>query len=467
MFLLDNNYPNRVALVCDDGTYVTYKELNDLIEKFSYNLTQKSLIFLLCKNDIDSIICYLTALRVGAVPLLLSENINKEQLNNLIKIYNPKYIFSKKTFVKNTYSIKNRLNKSNIFICDNYNDYKVHKDLALLLTTSGSTGSPKLVKLTKLNLISNAKSISEFLGINFKDRAITSLPFHYSYGLSVINSHLYSGGSIFLSSSSMIEEKFWIDINEHNITSIAGVPYNYEMMLRLGIKNLNIPTVKKMTQAGGKLDLKKIKQVNTSLIKKEIDFYIMYGQTEATARISFLPCEDISSKPNSIGISIPGGSLSLHDEKGIKIYESLIVGEMVYEGPNVFMGYANSITDLSIGDVKYGKLKTGDLAYFDEDGYYFIKGRKSRFVKVFGNRISLDYLEEIIIKKGFETAIIAEDDKIIIYLKNKEGLLIPDFRKEISEYLGINMVAIYAIAIKHFPRHESGKINYQELKRIS
>ena len=463
MFLINNSQPEKTAIVCDNGDTISYGKLKKLINSFSIYFKERSIVFLIGSNNVSSLVCYFAALESGVVPLLLSENINDEQLNDLIDIYSPKYIFSKKTFSNSIYSLRAKVEEGHLFLRNKALDISIHKDLALLLTTSGSTGSPKLVKLTKENIKSNAESISEYLKIGYDDRAITSLPFNYSYGLSVINSHLFSGGSIVLSNSSMMEEKFWKSINDYSVTSIAGVPYNYEMMLRLGIDNLDIPTIKKMTQAGGKLDYQKAKKVNDFLQLKGIDFYTMYGQTEATARISYLPCGNIDKKPNSIGIPIPGGRLWLENEEGLKISNSKIVGEMIYEGLNVSMGYAESKEDLSIGDVNKGILRTGDLAYYDEDGYYFIEGRNNRFVKVFGNRISLDSLEKLITIKGFDSVATGVDDKIVIYVIEEPNLSVAELRKEISESIGINMVAIKVTPIDDFPRLGSGKINYKAL----
>ncbi len=463
MFLINNSQPEKTAIVCDNGDTISYGKLKKLINSFSIYFKERSIVFLIGSNNVSSLVCYFAALESGVVPLLLSENINDEQLNDLIDIYSPKYIFSKKTFSNSIYSLRAKVEEGHLFLRNKALDISIHKDLALLLTTSGSTGSPKLVKLTKENIKSNAESISEYLKIGYDDRAITSLPFNYSYGLSVINSHLFSGGSIVLSNSSMMEEKFWKSINDYSVTSIAGVPYNYEMMLRLGIDNLDIPTIKKMTQAGGKLNYQKSKKVNDSLQLKGIDFYTMYGQTEATARISYLPCGNIDKKPNSIGIPIPGGRLWLENEEGLKISNSKIVGEMIYEGLNVSMGYAESKEDLSIGDVNKGILRTGDLAYYDEDGYYFIEGRNNRFVKVFGNRISLDSLEKLITTKGFDSVATGVDDKIVIYVIEVPNLSVAELRKEISESIGINMVAIKVTPIDDFPRLDSGKINYKAL----
>jgi len=464
MFLINDDHIDKTAVVCNDGSLVTYKELKKLVEDFGNNLESRSLLFLLGANNLESLVCYLSCLEYDSVPLLLSESINDAQLSNLIDVYRPKYIFSKRILNNDSFSLQANFDKSSLFLNEKAHKTNLHNDLALLSTTSGSTGSPKLVKLTKKNIQSNAESISDYLEIGWEDRAITSLPFNYSYGMSIINSHLFSGGSIVLSSLSMMEEDFWRSINDFSVTSLAGVPFHYEMMLRLGIDNLNIPTIKKMTQAGGKLNYKKAIKLNNSLQIKGIDFYIMYGQTEATSRISYLPCKSVEMKPNSIGIPIPGGKLWLENQKGIKISNSKVIGEMIYEGPNVSMGYAESIKDLSANDVNNGILKTGDLAYFDEEGYYFLEGRKKRFIKVFGNRISLDSLEKLIATMGFEVITTGEDDKIVIYVKESPGLSIKDLRREVSESIGINMIAIELIPVNDFPRFESGKINYNSLK---
>ena len=236
--------------------------------------------------------------------------------------------------------------------------------------------------MTKKNLISNAKSISKYLDIKSNDRAISSLPLNYSYGLSVINTHLNSGASIVLTNSSMMERDFWYLINKHSVTSLAGVPYNYEMILRLGIDRLKIPSIKKMTQAGGKLSYDKINRINANLKQKNISFYTMYGQTEATARISYLAPDDIDKKPGSIGKAIPAGKMWLQGKKGKVIEETDSIGELVYSGDNVSMGYALSLSDLMLGDKNKGILRTGDLARCDSDGYFFIEGSINRFIKI-------------------------------------------------------------------------------------
>ena len=461
MFLSNVDNLNDVALIEGNGSIITYSDLYRHVREFSTFFDDKHLVFLIGENNFATIVCYLSAVESGVVPLLLGSMINQNQLNNLIDVYKPKYIFQKKSRPSNDLNLLSNYREYGLFIRSKSKGIKLHPKLALLLTTSGSTGSPKLVRLTKKNLISNAKSISKYLDIGFDDRAITSLPYNYSYGLSVINSHLYSGGSVVLTNASMMERDFWHLVKKFSVTSFAGVPYNYEMILRLGVDKLAISSINKMTQAGGRLDFNKIEKINDSLKSKNIKFYIMYGQTEATARMSYLPPEDINRKPDSVGIPIPNGKLWIEDSEGGIIEQSDRVGELIYSGENVSMGYARSIIDLELGDKNVGILKTGDLARFDSEGYFFIEGSNNRFVKLFGNRIALDSLEKIVSNKGFESVATGEDKKIVIHVISNPKLSKDSLRSEISEIIGINHVAIKINVISEFPRLDNGKIDYK------
>ena len=463
MFLSEVNNANNVALIESNGNEVTYSDLYKCILEFSNFFAGRHLIFIIGESDLATIVSYLSSIESNIVPLLLSSKINNKLLANLIDIYKPKYIFKKKSKPYKGFQALSTYKGYSLFIGIKYEEIKLHNDLALLLTTSGSTGSPKLVRLTKKNLLSNAKSICSFLQITSNDRAISSLPFNYSYGLSVINSHLSCGGSIVLSNTSMMERDFWNLIKKHLVTSIAGVPYNYEMILRLGIEKLELTSVKKMTQAGGRLNSKKIDIINQSLSLKNINFYIMYGQTEATARIAYLPPEDINRKLGGIGKPIPGGKLWIEDIKGNIIDKNNVIGELVYSGENVSMGYADSLKDLELGDSNSGTLKTGDLARFDNEGYFFIEGSNNRFVKLFGNRISLDSVEKIVLDNGFENVVTGNAKKIDIYVIDSQSLSLEMLRAKISEVIGINKIAINVNKIDEFPRLNNGKIDYSLL----
>lgn len=469
MVFVNKSFPNKVALINENGSELTYAKLNEEIKRFGGWLRKGAVIFVVGECDYPAVLCYLASLDVGAVPLLLGSSICKEQLTSLIEVYDPQFVFYKNQHGREIGNAK--------LICqeDLYGLYTrldaavsvLHPNLALLLTTSGSTGSPKLVRLTHHNLLANSVSISSYLNINVDDRAITSLPFNYSYGLSVINSHLYAGASLVLTNCSMMSPQFWRLIQDYSVTSFAGVPYNYEILLKLRFGNIKIPSVRKITQAGGKLEQEKIRHIYTICQEKNISFYSMYGQTEATARIAYLPTEDTVRKLGSIGIAIPNGRLWLENSEGGVISESDVVGELIYEGPNVSLGYAESRDDLKLGDVNQGVLRTGDLGRFDKDGYFFIEGRKHRFLKIFGVRISLESVEKMVAEKGYTCAANGTDDSLVLYVVETPQLCINDLKSGVAESLSINKIAVDVRALKELPRLETGKIDYQWLSQLS
>ena len=347
-----------------------------------------------------------------------------------------------------------------------YNEGKrarLHPELGLLLTTSGSTGSPKLVRQSENNVIVNAAAIVDYLEISEFDRAITTLPMSYTYGLSVINSHLLAGAELLLTDISIMQREFWDFFKKEKASSLAGVPYTYEMLKKLKFTNMMLPSLKYMTQAGGRLrpDLHREFAEFAQHTRKR--FYVMYGQTEATARMSYVPYMRSVEKAGSIGVPIPGGGLTLEDEQGNLVEKPHVVGELVYHGPNVTFGYATGVADLGKGDENLGVLHTGDMAEMDEDGYFFITGRKKRFLKIYGNRVSLDECEELIEKHfSVECACTGEDDEMKIFVTGKIGeSVVVDF---ISGKTGLNPKAFTVKTVDAIPRSGSGKKAYGELK---
>ena len=461
-----NKYINNIAIIDDNDIELTYNDLFSLSDSLNKHLTEKSLIFTLCENTTGSIIGYFTFLNNKHVQLMLDATIDPIRLQNLISLYNPNYLWVPNSlleeFLNNkiiysnwNYSLIN-LNKSNVLL---------HEDLSLLLTTSGSTGSPKLVRLSFSNILSNAKSIAQYLKITDLERPITSLPMHYSYGLSVINSHLINGATILLTNFSLVQKEFWNFLKNKKATSIAGVPYTYQMLKMLRFANMDLPYLKTLTQAGGKLSSNLVKEYSDYAIKNSKEFIVMYGQTEATARMSYLPFNISQEKLESIGIPIPGGKFSLKDlcDKN-EIHQSNIRGELIYEGPNVSLGYANNINDLAKGDENFGKLYTGDLAYKDENGYYFITGRMKRFIKIYGNRINLDEIEQIILSKNIECACDGVDDKMTIYTTNKGKA--EEILNLLTSILKLNFRAFEIRVISEIPKNSSGKVLYTQLKDL-
>jgi acyl-CoA synthetase (AMP-forming)/AMP-acid ligase II len=443
---------------------ITYEHLLKDIQEFSIHVKSRKLAFLLCENSIECVLGYLACLRAGVVPLLIGSSIDEEHLLNLIVTYHPNFIwvsrnsdlFNEKWKVIHSNRSYQLLERTDQF------EHSFHPDLALLLMTSGSTGSPILVRVSYKNLIENANSISQSLGISQHDIPITTLPMNYTYGLSIINSHLLNGCQIVLTEESILSKNFWDLINAKRATTFSGVPYTFQMLRRLGFEKMYLPNISKITQAGGKLDLSMVKYFAEACADRGIQFFVMYGQTEATARMSCLPAKDALRKAGSIGVPISNGSFYLLDNVENVISVSDEVGELYYKGPNVSMGYANALSDFSKGDENEGVLATGDLAKMDEDGYYYIVGRKKRFIKIFGNRISLDEVENLSQKNGYSCVCTGKDDKLFIYTIKESHL--KELKDMISSKIGIHHSAITVRYIPDFPRNDAGKILYSKLQ---
>lgn len=342
-----------------------------------------------------------------------------------------------------------------------------HPDLSVLLTTSGSTGSPKLVRLSASNIASNAESIASYLGITENDRAITSLPLHYSYGLSVLNSHLTVGAAVILTDESVADETFWTLFKREGATHLAGVPYSYELLERSGFRDRDLPSLRTLTQAGGRLPQALVKTYAAWASARNAQFFVMYGQTEATARIAWLPPELAASHSDCIGIPIPGGRLFLEDEQGGAAGDG--PGELVYQGPNVMMGYASEAADLARGS-ELTTLRTGDLAVRTPTGLFRIVGRLNRFSKLFGLRISHDEIENQLHASGID-GLVTGDDSSLVVLIAREAPFEPNF----ADDLAAKLTAQYKLpgsvmqveAVAALPRLPSGKIDYGAARALA
>jgi len=353
-------------------------------------------------------------------------------------VYKPSYIFCEKNKIRNDNLYKSILKyKSYILFERKKNEENVlNKDLMLLMSTSGTTGSPKFVRQSYLNVLSNTKKIIKYLNIKSQDITITSLPISYVYGLSVINTHLLAGATIVLTNRSMVEKKFWDLIATFKVNNFSGVPYNYSIIEKISKKGLP-SSLKYTTQAGGKMNRILIKNIINIYKKHEIKLIQMYGAAEATSRMSYLNWKYADKKIGSIGKPIPGGSFYLIDKKKKKFKKKFKKGELVYQGKNVCMGYAESLRDLSLPDLNKGLLKTGDIAYKDNNGFYFIVGRKNRYTKIYGIRVDLSELESILSKRDIDV-IMKEGDENKIEVYSKNSLKIKEGIKYISKVTSLN-----------------------------
>ena len=462
MFCFDDK---DIIAITPEKNILSGKDVNEFIVHWGKLIPARSLVFSLCSNTIGSLSGYLCLLGNKSVPVMLDAAMDSDLLRHLIEIYQPNYYWvpaeMEYKLGKNTHCVTEYAGYK-LFQNGSASPVKLDPDLALLLTTSGSTGSPKFVRLTYRNIESNALSIAKYLEIGKDDRPITSLPMHYSYGLSVINSHLMFKASLLLTQKSIMEKEFWTFFKEQGATSIAGVPYTYQMLKRLRLQRMELPTLKVLTQAGGKLSADLVLEFAQWALHTNRKFFVMYGQTEATARMSYLPYREAVEKSASIGIAIPGGNFLLMDNQNNIIQEPDVPGELIYEGKNVSMGYAEKIEDLSMGDENKGVLHTGDVAQFDPDGYYYIVGRLKRFVKIFGNRVNLDQTEQLVRSIVPDCACTGEDDKLEVYIIDSAlGNKVKEF---ISLKTGLHLSAISVNVVSEIPKNSSGKIQYSQLK---
>lgn len=406
-------YGENIALIDDRGNMVSYSELNSRQAEFAVYTEGRNLVFIICTNKIEALVSYISCIKNGNVPVLIDRNIDIYELMELIDSYYPEYLYMPYesqlykdiSGYKSGYeSINTADDESEYILLKKATkfpepEYKMNSELALLLSTSGSTGSSKQVRVSYENLLENTKSIIEYLNIGEKERTITSLPMNYTYGLSIINTYLYMGASIILTDMKITQSEFWRLFREYKVTSFSGVPYMYEMCYRLNVFGKDFPDLRVLTQAGGRLE-KEMQSIYGEYCRiHNIKFYIMYGQTEATARMSYLEPDKMLEKLQSVGKPVPGGRINIQDEKGNYITKPYTQGEIIYEGKNVCMGYSHTYRDLNKDNEMGYILHTGDYGYCDGEGYIYITGRKDKYVKILGKRIDLGETEKIIEKK--------------------------------------------------------------------
>lgn len=468
-------FSKKIALIDDRGNSLTYEQLllegNRLCNAISNSNdgNTRCLVFNMCSNVLGSAVGYISFLNNKVVPAMLKDDLDEDLLKDLYDGYKPAYIWTgnewcKRVLFKNLEVVYTALGYS-LLKTPFGNQTRLHKDLALLLTTSGSTGSPKFVRQSYTNIRSNTDSIIQYLHLDATERPITTLPMNYTYGISIINTHIDTGATILLTDKTLMQREFWTFFKENNATSFGGVPYTYEMLKRLRFFRMNLPSLKTMTQAGGRLLPELHKEFAEYAKEQDKQFVVMYGACEATARMGWLPPQKSIEKQGSMGIAIPGGRFELIDSDGTVFDDCDKVGELVYYGPNVTLGYATNATDLVKADERNGRYETGDMAKRDSDGFYYIVGRKKRFLKIFGNRVNLDDCERMLKENfdGSEVACGGVDDKLYIFSLSDEKLL--KMKVFLSEKTGLNTVAFETVKVDSIPKNESGKILYKELEK--
>jgi len=397
-FIPSDISPEDPALLDDVHTeWITYGALKKAACDFRDGLcsltTEPRLLFLFVENSIDGAVAFLGGLAAGRCVALLNPSLPQTALDALIEIYRPDEIIAPK-FATEPEGYRKATDHRFLFLRSSQaKDVAPSEKTKILLSTSGSTGSPKFVRLTLPGLIDNAHAIAEALDIKASDIGCAHLQIDYSYGLSILTSHLVRGARVLLTRKTFVEREFWDRLRTQKITHLPGVPYHYQMLKRLRFEKLDVPSLRTMTQAGGRLDLALQQEAHDFMVSRGGRFYVMYGQTEASPRITTLPHDRFEEKKGSAGCVIGKGELEVLDGDGKQLGPNK-EGEVVYRGANVMLGYAQSREDLALPDQLFGVLPTGDIGFLDQEGFLFITGRAKRFGKVYGWRVNLDEIEK-------------------------------------------------------------------------
>lgn len=435
----------RLAVVDPGGLELTYGALAERVDAISRQLGPvRRLVVVAAANDVDSLVGYLAGLQGGHAVLLAARD-DRRHLRALIEGYDPDVV------IGGGGRVDERREGTR---------HELHPELALLLCTSGSTGSPKLVRLSADAVASNAAAIADYLDIRDTDRAAVSLPMHYCYGLSVVNSNLLRGAALLLSDDSVTHPQFWSTFRAYRGTSVHGVPYTFELLDAVGFGDMRLPHLRYITQAGGRLAPPTVRRYAELGAHYGWRLFVMYGQTEATARMAYLPPDLAAAHPSTIGVPIPGGTFTIEPVDSTGAQDQ---GELVYHGPNVMLGYAHGPADLAQGRT-VPALRTGDLARRRPDGLYELIGRRHRFIKPFGVRIDLDQLEALLADEGCAAACTGTDEELVVAVTGDSD---PEHvRRRLTGRLGLPDHRVRALVVDDFPRRPNGKIDHQAVAAL-
>ena len=416
------DHSSRLALKCDDGNHMSYGELVQEIENFCGHVCgEKSVVLCLCGSNIETVIGYLALLNIRMVPLLLSNESSRDTVDEYVENFKPRYIWMAEDFSYQSPQFSKVFSYGGYKLVKNSEDidYKINENLALLVTTSGSTGSQKLVRQSYDNIFDNTNAIIASLDLKSSDTTILTLPLNYTFGLSILNTHLSVGSCITITKFSIMQKEFWKLLRENAITSIYGVPFTFEALKRLKIHKQDLPALSRFSQAGGKMSGQLLEYFYDFCRAENKRFFVMYGQAEATTRISCVNIVKENKKLATVGRPLEGGTIEILPLDNRISQESRQDGEIIYKGPNVSLGYAFNRFDLADSDEFYGTLRTGDIGYCDEDGFLVITGRLKRFAKIHGHSISLDDLEYKLTRLlEYNIACISQNGELVIYSTN-------------------------------------------------
>ena len=468
--------PSKECILYRGGS-LTYgdilSQVDDLAGYLTATIGRGNECLLLSENTPFFVITYLAIMKSGNTVLLVETRISDESIANIFR-----ECHIRASFVQKKYRSK-ITNSDNVFTEDILEGL-LHtemsgtpcvedNDVAVVIFTSGSTGAKKGVMLTHRNLCANTESIVQYLNLTSRDRICVTLPFFYCYGASLLHTHLRVGGSIVLSNNIFLGGAIQ-DINNFSCTGFAGVPSTYQILInKTPFLKEELPTLRYMMQAGGQLPNKYIRMIAETFPQKM--FFVMYGATEATARLSYLPPNLVITKLGSIGKGIPGVTLEVINRDGRPVQPGEI-GEITARGDNIMKGYYGD-PEGTRNVIKNGWLYTGDLATVDDEGYIYIVGRAKNIIKSGGYRISPNEIEEFIcsldgvngcVVLGLPDDIMGEAVVAVVQPNDAaESSLREEILAQCTQHLPSYKVPRAVYFVREFPLNASNKVDRQAL----
>ncbi|EJL75878.1 AMP-binding protein [Chryseobacterium populi] len=429
-----------------------------LYRSLGLNPVEKGLIFLYNDNRLPGIEVLLNFYSTAHAIALLGQKLHPEFKTRMEAEYRPKYIFDPGRNEIDGYELKNFSETIAIFVRENYQyEVSIHPEIKILLSTSGTTGIPKLVKLSDENLYQNALSILQYMPIRETDVVPLNVPINFVYGFSIFTTNSMRAGKIICTDKDIMQKAFWDEMEEHGYSTLGGVPYLYENLNRIGFFKKENKSLRYMTHTGGVINAELRKTIFSYCNLYEKEFFAQYGQTEAGGRMAYLTTAGLLEEETSIGIPVHGGNFQIDPD----------TDELLFSHPGIFGGYANRLEDLATYE-QPRTLHTGDTARKGQNGLYYITGRIKRIMKLFGIRLNLDEVEFILKNEleGNTFACLNFNDKKIIVLYDNQDLDPQVIKDIIKEKLRINPQYVNIEYITHFPLSQNGKINYPLLQTL-
>ena len=478
-----NRFPDKEALL-HAGKRYTYSQIlsgartiSNLLQQHEYKPDFRGAI--LTDDPFEYITAYFGILMAGGIAVGLNTQTSSRSLKAVLSDCSPSVMFLRVKFERYLKTLPQEIIENITVFRGTTPDRKPAtnipqapshtKDLAQIIYTSGTTGKPKGVMLRHSNFVANTNSIIKYLGLTENDRVMAVLPFFYSYGNSVLLTHIAVGGSLVVNQNFLYPNVILDEMVREQVTGFSGVPSTFAILLnRSAVKKYSFPSLRYLTQAGAAMSPTLAHKLQK--VFHGIPIFIMYGQTEAAARLSYLDPKDLYAKAGSIGKAIPGVTLQLLDKQGVPV-QSGETGEIVATGENIMAGYWNKPEETA-QILRPEGLWTGDLARQDDEGYFFIISRKSDMIKSGSHRIAPKEIEEIIYEHeavhevavvGVEDEILGEAIKACIVLKKDQTCTEKDILRHCKKNLPAFKIPHQITFMVELPKTVTGKIKKGDL----